>query len=199
MGAGPRADATPASSAPSLDVILKPRSWQGVSYRPLTAGGAARDLFAYAALWVPPVSPGELGWGAWVTEDERAEPGERDGRGEARVPAERLLGALLLERHGSVGTLYGPVVVNHPDPYEVASQLMAATLPHATAVGIGTLFTRPQGLDRVWVRFGFIPVPEADLPKVLKGRPGTGLFAWRGGSALWSARKTGSSEPVELP
>ena len=31
------------------------------------------------------------------------------------------------------------------------------------AAGIDTVFTRPQGLDRLWVRYGFIPVPEADL------------------------------------
>jgi hypothetical protein len=93
--------------------------------------------------------------------------------------------------------IYGPVVVNHPDPFEVASQLLAATLPHATALGISTVFTRPQGLDRVWVRFGFIPVPERELPKAFKARPGSGLFAWRGGSALWS-RKTGSDELDEV-
>jgi hypothetical protein len=84
--------------------------------------------------------------------------------------------------------IHGPVVVDQPDPFEVASQLVAATLPQATALGIERCFTRPQGLDRVWVRFGFIPVPEAELPTFFKERTGTGLFAWRGGSALWSAR-----------
>ena len=161
-------------------------------YRPLdqAEGDTARAVFSYAALWVPPASPGELGWGAW--------------------DSETLAGALVLEPHGANGIVYGPVVVNHPDPFEVASHLLAAILPHATALGIGTLFTRPQGLERLWVRFGFIPMPEAALPKALKGRPGTGLFAWRGGSALWTsmgagpragaspapARKTGSGEPA---
>jgi hypothetical protein len=42
----------------------------------------------------------------------------------------------------------------------------------------------------VWVRFGFIPLPESSLPPALAGRPGVGLFAWRGGSALWSLRET---------
>ena len=49
----------------------------------------------------------------------------------------------------------------------------------------------PGGLDRVWVRLGFIPVPEAELPEALRGRPGIGLFGWRGGSALWSAAGRG--------
>jgi len=234
MGAGPQAGATPASSAagpragaapaPSLEPLLQPRAWQGVVYRPLTEGGAgdtARALFTYAAVWVPPASPGELGWAAW--DSEEGQEAEGHGRGEARepvfaheageptgrVPAERLVGALLLEPHetvgagpgagatpASVGMVYGPVVVNHPDPFEVASHLLAATLPHATALGIGTLFARPQGLERLWVRFGFIPVPERELPKAFKARPGSGLFAWRGGSALWSTRKTGSSDEV---
>jgi hypothetical protein len=41
------------------------------------------------------------------------------------------------------------------------------------------------------VRLGFIPVPEAELPETLRGRPGIGLFGWRGGSALWSAAGRG--------
>jgi hypothetical protein len=76
-----------------------------------------------------------------------------------------------------------------PDPIDVASQLVAAAIDHATALGAATLYTRPQGLDRVWVRFGFIPVPEVALPPALTGRPGAGLYAWRGGSALWSLRE----------
>jgi hypothetical protein len=39
------------------------------------------------------------------------------------------------------------------------------------------------------VRFGFIPVPESTLPPALAGRPGAGLYAWRGGSALWTLRE----------
>ena len=64
--------------------------------------------------------------------------------------------------------LHGPVVRTDTaapdDPLEVAAQLVAATLDHATALGITTVFTRPGGLDRVWVRFGFIPVPEVVVP-----------------------------------
>ncbi|MFQ5898834.1 MAG: hypothetical protein ACE5JN_11400 [Candidatus Methylomirabilia bacterium] len=100
-----------------------------------------------------------------------------------------MVGALMVERSGSAGLIHGPVVVESGDPIEVAAQLLTAALPDATARGVQTLFARPQGLDRVWVRLGFIPVPEADLPPTLKGRPGMGLFAWRGGSALWSSRR----------
>jgi hypothetical protein len=39
------------------------------------------------------------------------------------------------------------------------------------------------------VRFGFIPVPESTLPTDLAGRPGAGLYAWRGGTALWTLRE----------
>jgi len=66
---------------------------------------------------------------------------------------------------------------------------VGATLDHATTLGVVTLFARPGGLDRVWVRFGFVPVPEVTLPGPLSGRPGVGLYAWRGGSALWTLRE----------
>ena len=59
---------------------------------------------------------------------------------------------------------------------------------HPIGMGIETIFARPQSLDRVWVRAGFIPLPEAELPRALRGRPGVGLFGWRGGTALWSGR-----------
>ena len=93
--------------------------------------------------------------------------------------------------------LHGPVVDTRDggpatdplDPLEVAGQLLAAALDHATALGVTTLYARPQGLDRVWVRFGFIPVPEVALPPALAGRTGAGLYAWRGGSALWTLRE----------
>jgi hypothetical protein len=75
------------------------------------------------------------------------------------------------------------------DPLEVAAQLVAAALDHAAALGVVTVFARPGGLDRIWVRFGFIPVPEVTLPAPLAGRPGVGLYAWRGGSALWTLRE----------
>ncbi|MFZ1059865.1 MAG: hypothetical protein WAP47_11830, partial [Candidatus Rokuibacteriota bacterium] len=101
------------------------------------------------------------------------------------------------------GMLHGPVVVPTAgaswEPVEMAARLLAALMPHATGTGIETLFARPQGLDRVWIRFGFIPVPEADLPRAFKGRPGSGLFAWRGGTALWSTRKPPGSEEDVAP
>lgn len=109
-----------------------------------------------------------------------------------------MVGALLVERSGAAGMIHGPVVVEAADPLEVAAQLLDSALPHATAAGAETLFARPQGLDRLWVRFGFIPVPEADLPPAFKKRPGAGLFAWRGGSALWSSRKPDTLQPDEL-
>jgi hypothetical protein len=84
------------------------------------------------------------------------------------------------------------VVVTPPDApaetaLEVAAELLASVLRHAEESGIDTVFTRPQGLDKIWVRYGFIPLPEAELPKGLRGRPGVGLYGWRGGTALWSA------------
>lgn len=148
-----------------------------------------RQLFSYAGAWAPPPSRGEVAWGAWVG-------------GEA---GSQLIGAVLLERQGASGMLHGPVVVvgrgaeggagqdqrreAETDPVEIAAHLVADLLTHATGLGVETLFARPQGLDRVWVRFGFIPLPEAALPAAFKGRPGTGLFGWRGGTALWSSRK----------
>jgi len=37
----------------------------------------------------------------------------------------------------------------------------------------------------------FIPVPEGVLPASLSARPGDGLYARRGGSAVWSLRDVG--------
>jgi hypothetical protein len=94
----------------------------------------------------------------------------------------RLVGGVLVERRGDFGFIHGPVVVEPPSeggPMEVAAHLVAALLDEATGLKMTTLFTRPQGLDRVWVRSGFVPVPEAFLPDGLKGRAGTGLHAWR--------------------
>jgi hypothetical protein len=97
--------------------------------------------------------------------------------------------------------LHGPVVVAPAGmPAEevlgVAGELTAQGLAQAGSAGIETVFARPQGLDRVWVRAGFIPVPEAELPRGLRGRPGLGLFGWRGGTALWStAGRGGSTSP----
>jgi hypothetical protein len=85
----------------------------------------------------------------------------------------------MVERWESVGMIHGPVVVNVPDPIEVGAHLVSALLTHSRALRPSTLFTRPQGLDRVWVRFGFVPGAEVMLPKALQGRPGIGLYVWR--------------------
>jgi hypothetical protein len=148
--------------------------WQGVGYRPLADAERARALFDFAAIpWPERVA---FAWGAWMS----------------AAAGERMVGAVAAERHSTAVMLHGPVVVtgDGPDePLEVAGQLLAAAIDHATALGGVTLYARPQGLDRVWVRFGFIPVPEVALPAALAGRPGAGLYAWRGGSALWTLRE----------
>ncbi|MCI0546022.1 MAG: hypothetical protein L0027_01920 [Candidatus Rokubacteria bacterium] len=142
---------------------------------------AARELFRYAGAWAPPASAGEAAWGAW--------------RGE------QLVGALLLERaQGSgrpSGMLHGPVVIGDGEPeaaapasppaLETAAALVSLAIDFAGTERIETLFARPQALDRLWVRFGFIPVPEVELPAAFAGRPGVGLHGWRGGTALWSS------------
>jgi hypothetical protein len=166
------------AATPSLAAATLPRVWQSVGYRPLIDTEAARSLFDYAATpWPERVA---LGWGAWM----------------AGASGERLVGAVVAERHAAAAMLHGPVVVTEPlgggeaaDPMEIAGQLLGAAIDHATALGTATLYARPQGLDRVWVRFGFIPVPEVALPAALAGRPGAGLYAWRGGSALWTLRE----------
>jgi hypothetical protein len=129
----------------------------------------ARPLFDFAAVPWPP-SDVAIAWGA------------TDG-------GQRLIGAVIGERSGQAMLLHGPVLRVETDPLEIASQLVAAVLDHAVASGVVTLFARPQSLDRVWVRFGFIPVPEGTLPTELAGRPGGGLYAWRGGTALWTLRE----------
>lgn len=148
-------------------------------FEPLTArADEVRRLFSYVGAWAPPPAPGEAAWGAWV----------------GRETDRKMIGALLLEKKGAVGMLHGPVVFPTPgaswEPIEIAAGLLATLMPQATGSGVETLFARPQGLDRVWVRFGFIPIPEANLPRAFKGRPGSGLFAWRGGTTLWSRRKS---------
>jgi N-acetylglutamate synthase-like GNAT family acetyltransferase len=107
-----------------------------------------------------------------------------------------VIGGLVAERWGDAAMLHGPVVATEDtgaparDHLEIAAQLVGAALDHARALGVRTVYARPQGLDRIWVRFGFIPLPESTLPPGLTGRPGAGLFAWRGGSALWTLRET---------
>ena len=169
----PDAGDPPASSA-SLASATLPRVFNGVGYRPLADAARGRALFDFAATpWPEAVA---LAWGAFV----------------ARGDAERLVGAVVAERHGGTVMLHGPVVLADDGPddlLETAAQLVAVAMDHATALGGVTLYARPQGLDRVWVRFGFIPVPEVALPPALTGRPGVGLYAWRGGSALWTLRE----------
>ena len=130
----------------------------------------ARPLFDFAAVSWPPTDDIAVAWGA------------TDG-------GQRLIGAVIGERSGQAMLLHGPVVTVETDPLEIASQLVTAVLDHAAACGVVTVFARPQSLDRVWVRFGFIPVPEGTLPPALAGRPGSGLYAWRGGTALWTLRE----------
>jgi len=145
---------------------------EGLEYRGLSdPSQEARDLFGFVGAWAPPDAAVSTGWGAW------------DGG--------RLVGALLLECAGRAAMLYGPVVVvpesaDPETPLDIALRLLEHALSLAEAQGIETLYTRPQGLDRIWVRTGFIPIPEADLPEALRGRPGLGLFGWRGASAIWS-------------
>ena len=139
---------------------------------------AALALFRFAGAWAPTPADLHAGWGAWLSE--------------------LLVGAVLMERAGASAMLHGPVVVAPPGmPAEevlgVAGELTGQGLVHARSVGIETVFARPQGLDRVWIRTGFIPVPEAELPRDLRGRPGLGLFGWRGGTALWSTAGRGGS------
>jgi hypothetical protein len=178
----PEPTPAPAAATPSLAAATLPRVWQGVGYRLLVDAERGRALFDFAA--VPWPEHPALAWGAYIS----ASTGER------------LIGAVAADRQGATALLQGPVVTvdvtgDHagaaetPDPLEVAAQLLGAALDHATALGVTTLYARPQGLDRVWVRLGFIPVPEVALPPALAGRPGVGLYAWRGGSALWTLRE----------
>jgi len=151
-----------------------PRASQGFALRPLTHPEVARPLFDFAAAPWPHEAPA-FAFGVWTT------PGP-----------ERLVAAVLAERAGSAAFLHGPVITTEdgPDePLDVAAQLVTTLLDHAGTTGVVTLYARPQGLDRIWVRFGFIPVPEVALPPGLAGRAGVGLYAWRGGSALWSLRQ----------
>jgi hypothetical protein len=160
--------------APSLASATLPRVWQGVGYRPLPDTLTARPLFDFAAVPWPESAGGAFGWGAYAVA----------GAGE------RLVGAVVAGRAAPNAMLYGPVVATDAeDPFEIAAQLVAVVLDHAAALAVETVFARPQGLDRVWIRYGFIPVPEGALPSPLGRRHGDGLYAWRGGSALWTFRE----------
>jgi hypothetical protein len=163
------ADLAPASAA-------LPRTWQNFTLRPLEEASRARPLFDFAALPWPLVSNPLLAWGAF----------EPTGEGDT------LVGAVLAESPGRVALLHGPVIVLEREALELAGQLIDAVMDHAAGAGARTLFAQPQGLDRLWVRFGFVPVPEGTLPSGLSARSGDGLYAWRGGSAIWSLRDVAS-------
>ena len=95
--------------------------------------------------------------------------------------------------------LHGPVVVAPPgsppeDAVEVAGRLVADALEQAQADGIDTVFARPQSLDRVWVRSGFIPIPEAELPHELRAGPALGSSA--GAAAPRSGAPRGAAAPA---
>ena len=157
----------------------------------------ARPLFAFVSAFVPPDAT--AGWGA-----------RADDRLVGAVLLQRAGSAVML--HGPVVALGGaaegeptvmPTVMDNAaasgdsaepdrlqaseDAFAVADRLLAEVLAHAPAQGIQTVFARPQGLDRIWVRAGFIPLPEVELPAALRACPGVGLFGWRGGTAIWSA------------
>lgn len=157
--------------------MARSKGWDGLSFRPLAdPGHEAWDLFSFVGAWAPPADDVTAGWGAW------------DG--------ETLVGAALLEHGGTAALLHGPAIAAPPDAdlepaLDAAASLVALAIASVETAKVETLFARPQGLDRVWVRLGFIPVPEAELPEALRDRPGIGLFGWRGGSALWSAAGRG--------
>jgi hypothetical protein len=140
-----------------------PRTWQGLVYRPCPAEAAAvRRLFHFAGAWTPAFAPGELAW-------EAVAPGG-------------LVGGVLVERDHDCGFIHGPVVVEPPpdaEALEVAAQLAAPLLEPGTDPTMTRAFARPGGLDRLWVRLGFVPMPEASLPPTMRDRPGTGLYVWR--------------------
>jgi hypothetical protein len=157
--------------------LERSKGWDSLAFRPLQdPGREARELFGFVGAWAPTAADVATGWGAWE--------------------GETLVGAALLERVGAAAMLHGPAIAAPPgaDPeaaLDVAASLVFLALALVETEKIETLFARPQGLDRVWVRLGFIPVPEAELPESLRGRPGVGLFGWRGGSALWSTAGRG--------
>ena len=157
--------------------MARSKDWEGLGFRALDEPGReARELFGFVGAWTPPAADIEKGWGAWQ--------------------GEMLVGAVVLERAGGAAMLHGPVITAPPDAdpeaaLDAGAGLVTPALAWSEAAKVETVFARPQGLDRVWVRLGFIPVPEAELPEPLRGRPGIGLFGWRGGSALWSAAGRG--------
>jgi hypothetical protein len=178
--AAARVHAPSSADAGALDASLAsatlPRSGQGLVYRPLDDAARVRSLFDYAALSWPRQARTLLAWGAFQPASD----------------GEELVGGVVAEQAGRSALLHGPVVVSNHEPLQIAAVLVSAILDHAVAAGVSTLFAQPQGLDRIWVRYGFIPLPEGTLPEGLSGRAGEGLYAWRGGSAVWSLRSIDS-------
>ena len=173
----PRAVGTTAApvGALSLEDATRPRVWDDFTLRPLADAMHARPLFDFAALPWPDPESVAFGWGA------------------SAGGSDELVAVALAERAGRAVLLHGPLVridrLGTIDPLQLASQLLRPVLDHAAALGADTAFTRPHGLDRVWIRFGFIPVPESALPAAFAGHAGAGLYGWRGGSALWTLRE----------
>jgi len=191
--------------------LARSSAWEALAYRPLAAPGIdAQPLYRFVGAWAPPEETVDQGWAAWA-----------GSRLIGALLLERAGAAAML--HGPVVVTEGgpdtdamaqaagspppslqaasrPGDTPPPEPaaaaLDVAAHLLADALAAVAERGIETLFTRPQGLDPIWVRFGFIPVPEVELPRALRGRPGTGLYAWRGGSALWSAAGRGAAPPA---
>ena len=156
-------------------------AWDGLEHRPLTRPWQpALDLFSFAGAWAPPAGDVAAGWGAWG--------------------GDRLVAALLMERAAGAAMLHGPVAVAPagvpPDAVlDVMGRILGECLDATPGLRVTSVYTRPQSLDPLWVRTGFIPVPESELPAELRGRPGSGLYGWRGGSALWTSSGRGVERP----
>src|SRR5439155_20106977 len=165
-----------AEPAPST---LEPRTWQGILYRPCQGGaGAVRRLFQYAGAFTPVLRPEELAWEAEV--------------------GERLVGGAVVERQGAHGMIHGPVVVEPPEgtePLEVAAQLVAALIAEATAAGLDSIYARPPGPDRVWVRAGFVPCPKRPCRTGSEAAPAPDSMSG-GGQAPMSSRPPSPGRPA---
>ena len=173
--------------------------WEGLTYRPIPApDGEVRALFGFVGAWAPQDSAVDSGWGAWAGDrligalllEKSGSAGMLHGPVVVAPGGEPAAEGVMPAAAGDRASPTSPAAAETTDAaeaIEVAAHLLADALAHAGTRSIDTLFTRPQGLDPVWVRLGFIPVPEVELPRGLRGRPGVGLFAWRGGTALWSS------------
>ena len=182
---------------------------EGIEYRSLGDLAPAQQLFGFAAAAIPPAADVHLAWGAWLPGEQRLVGAllmEREG------PSAMLYGPVVVATvdvavrgaaggepseasmpvrgaaEGEPSEASMPVIAS----LDVAAQLVTGAIEESAARGVQTLFARPQGLDRIWIRYRFIPIPEGALPSALRRGPGAGLFAYRGGSALWTFRETAS-------